>query len=116
MNLKIGLGTIVAGVFFFLGTIFALASTVGPPFRLLVAVALFAVGFGIVAVLYVTSHTPSELVQRIELSGDVKPAPITCPNCGATIAPHRISTREGVPYAKCGYCGQTVELVEEPKW
>jgi hypothetical protein len=93
-----------------------LASAVGTPFRLLIAIVLFAVGFGITAVLYLTSRPPSKLVQRIELSGDVKPAPITCPNCGAAINSHRITVREGVPYAKCGYCGQTVELVEEPKW
>ena len=115
MDLRMALGAILVAVLFFFGIVFALASAYAPA-RLAVAVILFVSGFGVVAVLYILGRRPSQVVQRIELSGAMKAVPITCPNCGGSIPPDKIKIVDGVPYATCSYCGHTVEVAEEPKW
>lgn len=115
MDYRVVLGAVAAVILFFFGSIFALAS-VYAPIRLAVAAILFIAGFGILAGIYAISRKPQEIVQRVELSGEMKTVPITCPNCGGSIAPEKIKIVDGVPYATCNYCGQTVEVAEEPKW
>ncbi|MCW4055397.1 MAG: hypothetical protein NWE82_01290 [Candidatus Bathyarchaeota archaeon] len=115
MDLKVLLGSTLVAILFFFGAVFALASTY-EPLRLIVAAVLFVAGFGVIAALYMFTRKPAEIVQRIDLTGDIKAAPIKCSNCGASINPSKIRAVKGVPYATCDYCGQTVEIVEEPKW
>ncbi len=115
MDLKVAFGLVAAFICFFFGMIFALAS-VYAPFRLAVAALLFVLGFGILAVMFVFFRKPSEIIQRVELSGEMKAVPIQCPKCGASIPPSNIKIVDGVPYATCSYCGNTVEVAEEPKW
>jgi hypothetical protein len=115
MNLKVLIGAIGTVVCFFFGIIFALAS-VYAPIRLVVAAILFIAGFGIIAVTYILFRKTPEIVHRVELSGEMKAVPIKCPSCGAAIPPSRIKIVDGVPYATCEYCGNTVEVAEEPKW
>ncbi len=115
MDYRVVLGAVAAVILFFFGSIFALASAYAP-IRLAVAAILFIVGFGILAGIYAISRKPPEIVQRVELSGEMKAVPITCPNCGGSISPEKIKIVDGVPYATCGYCGKTVEVAEEPKW
>jgi predicted RNA-binding Zn-ribbon protein involved in translation (DUF1610 family) len=115
MDSRLLLGTIIVIILFFFGVVFALASAYAP-MRLAVAAFLFIAGFGVIAALYIVTKKPSEMVQRVELSGKMKAVPITCPNCGASIQPDKIRIEKGVPYATCDYCGNTVEVVEEPKW
>ncbi len=112
MNLKTLLGLIAVAVLFFFGIIFALASAYASS-RLFVSGLLFAVGFGI---LYYVTRKPKTLVQRLELSGEMKAIPIECPNCSASIRSESIKIVSGVPYATCPYCGKTFQVVEEPKW
>lgn len=115
MDSRLLVGTIIVIILFFFGVVFALAS-VYAPMRLAVAAILFIAGFGVIAALYIVTKKPSEIIQRVELSGEMKAVPIKCPNCGASIQPDKIRIVEGVPYATCGYCGNTVEVAEEPKW
>jgi hypothetical protein len=115
MDARIALGAIGASVLFFLGTIFALASAYAPV-RLAVAAILFIVGFGMIFGVYTITRKPRPIVQRVELSGSMKAVPITCPNCGGSIPPDKIHIIDGVPYATCSYCRNTVEVAEEPKW
>ncbi|HVP40642.1 MAG TPA: hypothetical protein VMS95_01645 [Candidatus Krumholzibacteriaceae bacterium] len=112
VNLKTVVGAIVVAVLFFFGIIFALAS-VYAPIRLVVATFLFIAAFGIG---YYITKKPTTIVQRVELSGQMKPAALKCPNCGAAVDEKQIKIVSGVPYATCPYCGQTFEVTEEPKW
>jgi uncharacterized membrane protein len=112
VNLKTVLGGIVVAVLFFFGIIFALAS-VYESTRLIVAALLFVVGFGIA---YYITKKPKTIVQRLELSGQVKAVALKCPNCSASVNANNIKIVSGVPYATCSYCGQTFEIAEEPKW
>lgn len=115
MDFKVLLGAVAAVVLFFFGIIFALASAFAP-FRLAVAAVLFIVGFGLVFALYAVTRKKADVVHRVELSGEMKAVAIKCPECGAAIQPSRIKIVDGVPYASCDYCGQTIEVAEEPKW
>jgi hypothetical protein len=115
MNFKVLIGAIGTVVCFFFGIIFALAS-VYAPIRLVVAAILFIAGFGIIAVTFILFKKTPDIVHRVELSGEMKAVPIKCPKCGASIPPSKIKILDGVPYATCEYCRNTVEVAEEPKW
>jgi DNA-directed RNA polymerase subunit RPC12/RpoP len=112
VNPKTVLGAIATAVLFFFGIIFALAS-VYESTRLIVAALLFVVGFGIA---YYVTKKPKTIVQRLELSGQMKVVALKCPNCSASVDANEIRIVSGVPYATCPYCGQTFEIAEEPKW
>ncbi len=119
MNAKTILGTIAIIVLLFFGIIFAwstgaegLTDQVRIT-RLIVAAMMFVVSFGIA--FYVT-RKPKTIVQRLEVSGQMKAVPLKCPNCSASVDANAIKIVSGVPYATCPYCGHTFEVAEEPKW
>jgi uncharacterized membrane protein len=113
------LGAVAVAVFFFFGLIFAIASSAQDVIseqritRLIVAILLFIAGF---AIAYYISRKPKTVIQRLEVSGQMKAAAIKCPNCSASVDANQIKIVSGVPYATCPYCGNTFEVVEEPKW
>ncbi len=112
VNVKTVIGSIAIVVLLFFGVVFALAS-VYEITRLIVAAMLFAVSFGIA--FYIT-RKPKTIIQRLELSGQMKAVPLKCSNCSASLSANEIKIVSGVPYATCPYCGQTFEVAEEPKW
>jgi DNA-directed RNA polymerase subunit RPC12/RpoP len=118
VNLKTILGAIVIAVLFFFGIIFAWSTGADIPLelkvtRLIIAAMLFIVGFGIA---YYVTKKPTTIIQKLEVSGQMKAVPIRCPNCSASVDANQIKIMSGVPYATCPYCGQTFEVTEEPKW
>jgi len=118
MNFKTVLGTITIAVLFFFGIIFAWSTGADISLelkatRLIIAAMLFIVGFGIA---YYITKKPTTIIQRLEVSGQMKAVPIKCPNCSASVDANQIKIVSGVPYATCPYCGQTFEVTEEPKW
>jgi uncharacterized membrane protein len=112
MHLKNVLGAIVIAVLLFFGIIFALAS-IYESTRLIVAALLFIVAFGIA---YYLTREQKTIVQKLEVSGDMKAVALKCPNCAASVDVNSIKMVSGVPYATCPYCGHTFEVSEEPKW
>jgi Zn finger protein HypA/HybF involved in hydrogenase expression len=56
------------------------------------------------------------IVQKLEVSGEMKAVALKCPNCAASVDANSIKMVSGVPYATCPYCGHTFEVSEEPKW
>ena len=118
MKLKTVLGAIAIAVLFFFGIIFAWSTGANisvelKATRLIIAAMLFVVGFGIA---YYITKKPKTIVQRLELSGQMKAVALKCPNCSASVDANKIKIVSGVPYATCPYCGQTLEITEEPKW
>lgn len=114
VNLKKLLGAIVVAVLFFFGIIFAIASSVSDPLtRLTVSALLFAVGF---VIIYYLTKKPKTIIQRLEMSGEMKAVELTCPNCSGSVGTNHIRIVSGVPYATCPYCGKTFQITEEPKW
>jgi DNA-directed RNA polymerase subunit RPC12/RpoP len=118
VDFKTILGSVAIAVLFFFGIIFAWSAGADISIelkatRLIVAGMLFLVGFGIA---YYITKKPTTIVQKLEVSGEMKAVPLKCPNCSASVNPDQIRIVSGVPYATCPYCGQTFEIAEEPKW
>jgi DNA-directed RNA polymerase subunit RPC12/RpoP len=112
MNLKTVLGIIAIAILFFFGIIFSLAS-VYEITRLYVGLLLFLVAF---VIAYFITRKPKTIIQRLEVSGQMKAVSLKCPNCSASVDTNQIRIVSGVPYATCKYCGNTFEVAEEPKW
>jgi DNA-directed RNA polymerase subunit RPC12/RpoP len=111
------LGAIAVAVVFFFAVIFALAASVQATLtRLVTSGILFVIGIAIIVGIYYTTRKPKTVIQRLEVSGQMKAASTKCPNCGASVDPNQIKIVSGVPYATCPYCGTTFEVTEEPKW
>ncbi len=111
------LGAIAVAVLFFFAVIFALAASVQATLtRLVTSVILFIIGITVIVGIYYTTRKPKTVIQRLEVSGQMKAASIKCPNCGASVDANQIKIVSGVPYATCPYCGTTFEVTEEPKW
>ena len=111
------LGAIAVAVVFFFAVIFALAASLRATLTRLVSSGfLFVIGVAIIVGIYYTTRKPKTVIQRLEVSGQMKAASIKCPNCSASVDPNRIKIVSGVPYATCPYCGTTFEVTEEPKW
>ena len=118
MELKTVLGAIAIAVLLFFGIIFAWSTGANisvevKTTRLIIAAMMFVVSFGIA---YYITKKPKTIVQRLELSGQMKAVALKCPNCSASVNANKIKIVSGVPYATCPYCGQTFEIAEEPKW
>jgi DNA-directed RNA polymerase subunit RPC12/RpoP len=111
------LGGIAVAIVFFFAVIFALAASVQATLtRLVTSGILFVIGVAIIVGIYYTTRKPKTVIQRLEVSGQMKAASIKCPNCGASVDANQIKIVSGVPYATCPYCGTTFEVTEEPKW
>ncbi len=107
-------GIIVSAILFFFAIIFALAASVAATLpRMATAAMMFVVAVGI---LYYISRQPKTIVQRLEVSGEMKAVALKCPNCSASLSANNIRIISGVPYVTCRYCGHTFEVTEEPKW
>jgi Zn finger protein HypA/HybF involved in hydrogenase expression len=122
MKITIVLGAIASAVLLFFGFIFLLSAgsitltSAQQVLRLVEGAILLIAGFAIAYVAYVFSRKPTTVIQQLELSGQMKAAAIKCPRCSASVDANQIKIVAGVPYATCPYCGNTFEVVEEPKW
>jgi hypothetical protein len=122
MKITVVLGAVASAILLFFGFIFVLSAGSAQltsdvqVLRLLEGAILLIIGFAIAYVAYVFSKKPTTIVQQLEISGQMKAAPIKCPNCSASVDANKIKIVSGVPYATCPYCGTTFEVTEEPKW
>jgi Zn finger protein HypA/HybF involved in hydrogenase expression len=108
-------------VFLFFSIIFAIASSADETASRSTTAILLLVGSIVLFVIgtmlaYLISRKPKTVIQRLEVSGEMKAVAIKCPNCSASVDANRIKMVSGVPYATCNYCGHTFEVAEEPKW
>ena len=114
MRITVILGAIAVVFLFFFAVVFAIAASVQETLtRLAVSGLLFVMA---VAIAYYITRKPKTVIQRLEVSGQMKAASIKCPNCSASVDVSQIRIVSGVPYATCPYCGTTFEVTEEPKW
>ena len=56
------------------------------------------------------------VVQKIDLSGDVKLQDLTCRACGGTLSKESVAVKAGGVFVNCSYCGAAYQIEEEPKW
>jgi len=123
------IGIIVACILIFFGVLFIWGafSPEGDTGWITIGAITVGVGLGIIALavgvlLYIRSRRqkeeagPQEIVQKIDLTGDVALDKLTCQNCGAELDKDSITVREGAIIVSCPYCGTTYQMTEEPKW
>jgi hypothetical protein len=110
---------IAAAILIFFGVLFIWAtfSPQGTPGWLVIGA--ISVGAGFVLIWFagrMGREDSVEIIQKIDLSGDMNLESLRCRNCGGALSSKDISMVEGAPFVKCPYCGTTYQLTEEPKW
>jgi hypothetical protein len=99
-----------------LGLVFVVGAQ-GQIVRVVVGVVLMLAG---VALVWLARQRPSQtttnVVQHIDLSGNVNLQELTCRNCGASLSQRSISVQAGAVFVHCEYCGASYQLEEEPRW
>ena len=116
------IGYIIAGILVLFGVLFIWAafSPEGESGWLCVGVITVAVGLGIIALVKFRepkpAQPPQEIIQKIDLSGDIEMEKLKCQECGAELAKDSVTVKEGAIFIACPYCGSTYQMVEEPKW
>ena len=115
MNASRVLGYVIASGLLFLGLLFAWASSVQEtPTRL--GVALISVAAALAMIYFLQRSKPTEIVQKLEVSGPMKAQEMRCPNCSAVLSLDLATVVAGIPTIKCPYCGNSFEVTEKPKW
>ena len=122
------IGVILACILIFFGVLFIWGafSPEGDPGWVTVGTITVAVGLGIIALavgafLYIRfrrskEQGPQEIVQKIDLSGDIEMETLKCQKCGGELQKDSITVKEGAIFISCPYCGSAYQMVEEPKW
>ena len=97
--------------------VFFLAGHQGQAMRIVVGVVLLA---GAVALIVAARLRPQvvqrQVVQRLELSGDVRLEQLTCRECGGKLSRESVQLRAGAAFVSCPYCQAEYQLEEAPKW
>ncbi len=120
---------IVACILIFFGVllIWGAFSPEGDPGWITIGVITVAVGIGIITLavgffIFMrirrlrATEQPQEIVQKIDLSGDIELETLKCQKCGGELQKDSISIKEGAVFIACPYCGSAYQMVEEPKW
>jgi len=119
------IGAIAAAFLIALGLMFLIAFTVSQQVGVIVA-GLVMIGIGIVVLLIlfvwrkptqvrITERT--EVVQKVDLSGELTPEELKCSSCGAELDKRAVTVDpSGAVVISCPYCNSVYHLAEQPKW
>ena len=116
------IGYIVAAVLIFFGVLFIWGafSPEGEVGWILVGVISVVIGLGILVLVRLReprpAQPPREIIQKIDLSGDIDLETLKCQKCGGELQKDSITVKEGAVFISCPYCGSAYQMVEEPKW
>jgi LPXTG-motif cell wall-anchored protein len=122
ISMKAGrtIANIAAAVLIFFGVLFIWAAfgEESSPEYIAIGLATIMVGFGLIwfARRREQGEFKTEIIQKIELSGDVDLAKIKCDFCGGPLGSDDISMVAGAPVVKCPHCGSSYQITEAPKW
>ncbi len=99
-----------------LGIVF-IAGSQGMVLRIVVGVILLLAAGAIVWMAKMRpAQTTTTVVQKLDLSGDVKLQDLTCRACGGSLSEKSLEVRAGAVFVHCEYCGASYQLEEDPKW
>jgi hypothetical protein len=116
------IGYIIAAILIFFGILFIWGafSPTGQFGWIFIGIITVGIGLGIILLIRLREpkpdQPPQEIVQKIDLSGDIEMEKLKCQVCGAELNKDSISVKEGAIFISCPYCGSTYQMVEEPKW
>ena len=112
-------GYIAAAILVLFGVLMVIGATdeTGSQIWIPIGGFLIALGLGMIWLIGRQAKSEStELIQKIELSGDVNLEALSCQSCGGALSPDNIKMVAGAPVVTCPYCDSTYQLSEEPKW
>ena len=115
-------GYIFAGIAILFGVLFLVAAFDGRPVGQAVSyfiIAAILIGIGIVVIIAIKMREPKpkqEIIQKIDVSGEIAMEKLKCKNCGAQLDQDSIKLAEGAIVVSCPFCGTSYQMVEEPKW
>ncbi len=116
------IGYIVAAILILFGILFIWAtfSPEGEIGWLFIGIISVGIGLGIIALIKFRepkpAQPPQEIIQKIDLSGDIEMETLKCQKCGGELQKDSISVKQGAVFISCPYCGSAYQMVEEPKW
>ena len=116
------IGYIVTGILILFGVLFIWGafSPEGEIGWILIGVITVAIGLGVIAFIKFRepkpAQPPQEIIQKIDLSGEIEMETLKCQKCGGELQKDSITVKEGAIFISCPYCGSAYQLVEEPKW
>jgi hypothetical protein len=119
--MKVGstIAYIAAAILIFFGVLFIWGafSSEGSSGWILIGVITIAAGLGLIWFARRNALRQTvEVVQKLELSGDVDLEALTCSKCGGHLSSENVKMIAGAPVVNCPYCGSSYQLTEEPKW
>ncbi|NLS91110.1 MAG: hypothetical protein GXX96_02880 [Planctomycetaceae bacterium] len=97
-----------------LGFVFVVGAQ-GQVMRMVVGVVLWVAAGALVWLARKMPQT-TNIVQKIDLSGDVHLESMTCRSCGGTLSKKSVTVSAGAVFVNCEFCGATYQIEEEPKW
>ncbi len=113
----------MSGVFYVIGAMVGLLGLAfvignqGVTMRIVVGLVLLgAAGALVVAARLRPKVEQRNIVQRVDVSGNLKASELTCKQCGATLGNDDVKVAGGVAVVSCGYCKASYQLEEEPQW
>ncbi len=108
-----------AAILIFFGVLFLWASGASGSGVLLIITGVIQIGVGFGLIWFAgkkAGEEPIEIIQKIDLSGDIELETLSCQNCGGALTPDNIKMIAGAPVVSCPYCTTSYQLSEEPKW
>ncbi len=105
---------LIAAVLAFFGLMFVVGAQ-GQVMRLIVGVVLMAAA-GLLIYLTRVRPVKKEIVQKIDLSGDVSLEQLKCRSCGGALSKDNLVVKAGAIFVECPYCGAAYQIEEAPKW
>jgi len=116
------IGYIIAAILVFFGILFVWGafSPDGETGWIIIGIISVAIGLGIIALVKFRepkpAQPPQEIIQKIDLSGDIEMETLKCEKCGGELQKDSITVKEGAIFISCPYCGSEYQMVEQPKW
>lgn len=106
----------LAGLLGFLALVFLVGSQ-GSVMRIVVGLILLVAAGALLVLAYLAPRVATTtVVQKIDLSGDVRLQDLTCRACGGTLGSKSVRVEAGAVFVHCEYCGAAYQLEEAPKW
>ena len=98
-----------------LGFLFVVGAQ-GQAMRVVVGIVLWGAAGALVWLARKMPHQTTNIVQKIDLSGDVRLESMTCNSCGGTLSKKSVVVKAGAVFVNCEFCGAAYQIEEEPKW
>jgi H+/Cl- antiporter ClcA len=74
------------------------------------------IGIALIAIAKYRHKKEVEIIQKIDLPGDLSLENLKCKMCSAPLNKDSVEVKEGAIFIHCPYCGALYQIEEEPKF